>query len=287
MIALAFAAGYIAHLVRLPPLIGFLAAGFILNALGQQSTDALEQVADLGVTLLLFTIGLKLNLSTLLRREVWGAATLHMLGSTVVLAVALFALKAAGLALMADVGMSGVLVLGFALSFSSTVFAVKVLEDRSEITSLYGRVAIGILIMQDIFAVLFITASGGEIPSPWALALVLLWPAAKLLRALLDRVGHGDLQVLYGAFLALVIGYSLFEAVGIKGDMGALVVGMLLASHPATAGLAKSLFHLKELFLVGFFSASAWAACPMAPCCSWPLCCCCCYRSRARCTWAF
>jgi glutathione-regulated potassium-efflux system ancillary protein KefC len=89
--------------------------------------------------------------------------------------------------------------------------------------------------------------------------------AAKLMRAALDRVGHGDLQVLYGAFLSLVVGYSLFEAVGVKGDLGALIVGMLLASHPATAGLAKSLFHLKELFLVGFFLSVGLGALPDLP----------------------
>jgi glutathione-regulated potassium-efflux system ancillary protein KefC len=120
-----------------------------------------------------------------------------------------------------------------------------VLEARSELGSLYGRIAIGVLVMQDVFAVLFLSLSSGQWPSPWALGLVLLWPATKLIRAMLDRVGHGDLQVLYGAFLALVAGYALFEAVGVKGDLGALVVGMLLATHPATSDLAKSLFHLK------------------------------------------
>jgi hypothetical protein len=82
------------------------------------------------------------------------------------------------------------------------------------------------------------------------------------MKALLDKVGHGDLQVLYAAFLALVVGYGLFEAVGVKGDLGALIVGMLLASHPSTAGLAKSLFHLKELFLVGFFLSVGLGALP-------------------------
>jgi Kef-type K+ transport system membrane component KefB len=152
--------------------------------------------------------------------------------------------------------------LGFALSFSSTVFAVKVLEERSEMGSLYGRIAIGILVMQDVFAVLFLSATSGSLPSIWALGLVLLWPASKLMKALLDKVGHGDLQVLYAAFLALVVGYGLFEAVGVKGDLGALIVGMLLASHPSTAGLAKSLFHLKELFLVGFFLSVGLGALP-------------------------
>lgn len=262
MIALAFAAGFAAHLVKLPPLIGFLAAGFILNALGFEATDTLDTIAELGVTLLLFTIGLKLNVKTLLRPEAWGVATSHIVGSTALLGALLVVAKWLGLTLAQDLGWTAVVVLGFALSFSSTVFAVKVLEDRSELTSLYGRVAIGILVMQDVFAVIFLSASTGELPSPWALGLVVLWPAARLMRTLLDRVGHGDLQVLYGAFLSLVVGYSLFEAVGVKGDLGALVVGMLLASHPATVGLSKSLFHLKELFLVGFFLSVGLGALP-------------------------
>ena len=222
MIALAFAAGFAAQLVKLPPLIGFLAAGFALNALGFERTAALETIANLGVTLLLFTIGLKLDIKTLLRGEVWGSATLHIVGSTLLLAGVLFLFKSAGLALATDLGWTAMVLLGFALSFSSTVFAVKVLEERSELNSLYGRIAIGILVMQDVFAVIFLTASTGSLPSPWALGLIVLWPAAKLMKIMLDRVGHGDLQVLYGAFLSLVVGYGLFEAVGVKGDLGAL-----------------------------------------------------------------
>jgi predicted Kef-type K+ transport protein len=262
MIALAFVAGLGAQLLRLPPLIGFLAAGFVLNGLGFERTPMLDTIANLGVTLLLFTIGLKLEVRTLLRKEVWAAATVHIVGSTLLLAALLFGLKLLGLALARDLGWSAMVLLGFALSFSSTVFAVKVLEERSELGSLYGRIAIGVLVMQDVFAVIFLSASTGSLPSPWALGLVLLWPATKWLRLLIDRVGHGDLQVLYGAFLALVVGYALFEAVGVKGDLGALVVGMMLASHPATAGLAKSLFHIKELFLVGFFLSVGLVALP-------------------------
>mgnify|MGYP006166583685 CR=1 FL=1 len=66
-----------------------------------------------------------------------------------------------------------VLLLGFALSFSSTVFAVKVLEDRSDMNALYAKLAIGVLIMQDIFAVGFLTASTGKLPSIWAIS---WWP---------------------------------------------------------------------------------------------------------------
>ncbi|KNZ33171.1 MAG: potassium transporter Kef [Methylibium sp. NZG] len=265
MIALAFVAGFAVQLVRLPPMVGFLASGFALNAMGFERSPMLDTIANLGVTLLLFTIGLKLDIRTLLRAEVWATASLHLVGSTLLFAAILFVLKALGLSLASELGWPVMLLLGFALSFSSTVFAVKVLEERSELGSFYGRVAIGILVMQDVFAVIFLSASTGSLPTIWALGLVALWPAAKLMRFMLDRVGHGDLQVLYGSFLSLAVGYSLFEAVGVKGDLGALIVGMLLASHPATAGLAKSLFHMKELFLVGFFVSVGLGALPNLP----------------------
>jgi predicted Kef-type K+ transport protein len=258
----AFLGGLGAMLLRLPPLVGFLAAGFALNALGYSLTPALETLANLGVTLLLFTIGLKLNVRTLLRGEVWAGASLHMLLSSALLVAILFLFKLAGLALLQDNDWQSLMILAFALSFSSTVFAVKVLEERSEAQSFYGRLAIGVLIMQDIFAVLFLSASTGVAPSPWALLLFLLLPAAPLLRSLLDRVGHGEMQILFGVLLALVLGYGLFDALGVKGDLGALIIGMLLAPHAASYQLAKSLFHMKELFLVGFFLSIGLTALP-------------------------
>lgn len=258
----AFLGGLGAMLLRLPPLVGFLAAGFALNALGYGLTPTLETLANLGVTLLLFTIGLKLDVRTLLRGEVWAGASIHMLLSSLLLVLMLSLFKLAGLTLLQGSNLQTLLILAFALSFSSTVFAVKVLEERSEAQSFYGRLAIGVLIMQDIFAVLFLSASTGVLPSPWAVLLFLLLPAAPLLRRLLDRVGHGEMQILFGVLLALVLGYALFDALGVKGDLGALIIGMLLAPHAASDQLAKSLFHMKELFLVGFFLSIGLTALP-------------------------
>ncbi|WP_129666861.1 cation:proton antiporter family protein [Phytoactinopolyspora endophytica] len=257
-----FVGGLVAMGLRLPPLIGFLGAGFALNAMGYASIPELDAVADIGVTLLLFTIGLKLNVRTLLRGEVWGAATLHMAISTGMLTGVLAVLKIVGFSMLHDAGWTTFVLLAFALSFSSTVFAVKVLEDRSDSRSFYGRTAIGILIMQDIFAVVFLTASSGELPSPWAIGLLLLIPAAPILRNLLHRVGHGEMQILFGVVLALVLGYALFDYLGIKGDLGALIIGMLLAPHPDAGGMSKSLFNMKELFLVGFFVSIGLTALP-------------------------
>jgi hypothetical protein len=144
------------------------------------------------------------------------------------------------------------LLIGFALSFSSTVFAVKVLEANGEMESLHGRVAIGVLIMQDLFAVLFISISAGKVPSIWALGLFLLIPARPLLIKLLEKTGHGELMVLLGWLLPLG-GAALFESVGVKADLGALLLGVLLANHPKTDELGKALLSFKDMFLVGFF----------------------------------
>lgn len=144
--------------------------------------------------------------------------------------------------------------MGFALSFSSTVFAVKVLEERSDMNTFYGRIAIGVLVMQDLFAVAFLTVSKGQVPSLWALGLLLLLPLVRWLAfKIMARIGHGELQTLFAIFLALVVGVGGFELVGLKGDLGALIVGMMLASHYSASALAKSFFNMKELFLVAFF----------------------------------
>ena len=251
-LGVAFLFGLAAKAARLPPLIGFLAAGFVLGSFGMQNTPTLQHIADLGVTLLLFTIGLKLHIRDLVAPVVWATAGIHMLLTTLLVAVLISGLAMLGIAMLADIGMTTALLIGFSLSFSSTVFAVKVFETRGEMGAVHGRVAIALLIVQDIFAVIFIAASAGKLPSAWALLLLGLIPLRPLLFQLLDRVGHGELLVLLGWFTPLA-GAALFEVVGIKADLGALVLGVLLAGHAKTDELAKSLLSFKDLFLIGFF----------------------------------
>ncbi|MGV9712576.1 cation:proton antiporter domain-containing protein [Gordonia sp. NPDC003424] len=260
-----FGLGGLAMALRLPPLVGFLAAGFVLNAMNVEELPQLHTLADLGVTLLLFAIGLKLNVRILLRREVWLTTSLHMLISVILGSVVMWLAAVAGVAMLAGQSLQTIVLLAFALSFSSTVFVVKILEERGESHSLYGRVAIGILVMQDIVAVVFLTATSGHAPSPWALTLVGLWPLTVVLRKIWGRLGHGEMQSLFGIVMALVPGYAWFTAVGLKGDLGALIVGVLLASHPASSELARSLFHIKELLLVAFFVSIGLTGLPDLP----------------------
>ncbi len=260
----ALVGGLGASVLRLPPLVGFLLAGFVLRLLGVEPVAGLEVVSSLGVTILLFGIGLKVDVRSLLRREVWATASVNLAASTVVAAGFLWLLGLLGASL---VGADPVklLLVGFALSFSSTVVVVKVLEDHGTQSSLGGRTAIGILVIQDIAAVVFLAVAEGHPPSPWAVLLVLAVPGAVVLRRVLDRVGHGELLPLLGVVVALVPGYALFDALGVKGDLGALAMGMLLASHQRSGELAKSLFAVKDLLLVGFFVSIGLAGLPTGP----------------------
>lgn len=164
-IAVAFVFGFLAKQVSLPPLVGFLLAEFVLKFFGIEGGETLQQIADLGVTLLLFSIGLKLDVKGLLKPEVWGTASLHLVITVVVFGGAFYGLSLAGVSLFAGLDLATAAMIAFALSFSSTVFAVKVLEERGEMPSIHGRVSIGILIVQDIAAVVFLTLSTGKIPS--------------------------------------------------------------------------------------------------------------------------
>jgi len=251
-ISLAFALGFLAKLLGLPPLVGFLATGFVLNYMGIVSGEMLLKLADLGITLLLFAVGLKLNLKVLIRPQVWLVTALHVSTVVVLFGGLIFALALMNAPLFSGLDLQLSLMLAFALSFSSTVFVVKVLESRAEMKSLHGRIAIGILVVQDLAAVIFLAASTGKFPSYMALLLFLLIPLRPLFHLLLQKTGHGELLILYGLVLALG-GAEVFEVVGVKDDLGALVMGVLISSHPKSKEMAKSLLGFKDLFLVGFF----------------------------------
>ncbi len=256
-ILFAFVFGYLVKQIGLPPLVGFLAAGFALHLFGVENSSLLQHIADFGVLLLLFTIGLKLQVKNLLRSFIWGTSSLHMLVTVILMSGILFLCSLTGFFYFSQLQLDTILLISFALSFSSTIFAVKILEETGTMKSMHGKIAIGILVMQDIFAVLFLTLASDKTPSPWAFALLLLLFIPKLLQhhrlsRILDGTGHGELLVLLGVLIPMV-GASLFDTLGLKPDLGALISGVLFARHKRANELAQTMMHFKDLFLVGFF----------------------------------
>ena len=243
-IACAFVLGLAARALGMPPLVGFLAAGFALDAAGLAAPGGLEAIAHAGVLLMLFTVGMKVRLRNIVRAEVWGTALLHLAVSTTLLGI----LIVYGL----GTGWVAALLAACALGFSSTVVVAKSLDEKRELRAFHGRVAIGILIVQDLAAIAVLGLSQGTAPSPWAVALLALLPARRLVHRLLDVAGHGEILLLLGIGLALAGGFG-FEALGLSGELGALVLGALLADHPKAQELLDALWGLKEAFLVGFF----------------------------------
>jgi len=257
----AFVCGLAAKTVQLPPSIGFLIAGFALNFLGYQADDSLTVLSNLGITLMLFTIGLKLNVKSLFKNEVWLTSSLHTILWLIVTVAVIKLFAILTISYFTELDTITATLIAFALSFSSTVCVIKLLEENGEMRTRHGKLAVGILVIQDIVAVAFLVFATGKTPSVWALALLVLFFIKPLINKIVDHVGHGELIPLMGFFIALG-SYELFELVNIKGDLGALLIGMYLSSHPKATEINKSLLSFKDLFLIGFFLSIGFSAIP-------------------------
>lgn len=245
-ISTSFLCGLLAFWGKLPPLIGYLCAGFILYFFGVTDIAGLDELSELGISILLFCIGLKLDLKSLIKSEILGVA----LSQTLISFVILFALNALVFK-VGDIASSGIL--AFGLTFSSTILAVKVLEQRGDFGTKYGKIAIGVLIIQDILAVLFMAFGTQKVPSAWFLVLVVsLYPIRLVLSKILERLQNQELVLLFGLTVSLGGAY-LFDLVNVKGDIGALIFGIILAKHDRANELNRGLVSFKNFFLLGFF----------------------------------
>ncbi len=250
IILIALTCGMASRAVGLPALIGYLGAGFLLHELNIGGGDILHTFSEIGITLLLFTIGLKLQPKDLLQTRIWGTTLAHM---TVMQVFFLLVLLAADRLLPGlDISFGASLVVAFALTFSSTVFVIQIMQERGEMASRHASLAVGILIIQDLAAVIFLGFSAGKVPGLEALLLLAIVPLRGVIIRLLTISGHGELFTLFGLTLALG-GAEIFEATGVKGDLGALIIGAVLAGHQKTKELARNLLQFKDLFLVCFF----------------------------------
>lgn len=252
-LTLALTLGLLSYGLGLPPLVGHLAAGFLgaylagVFAIEQTGHHVLEHLSHLGVLLLLFAIGLKIDFKSILRSHVLGTGLIHFFIS----AGFLFS----GLNFFLPLNISEAWILAAVLSFSSTVLSAKVLDTKRELGAYHGRLAIGVLILQDLIALAFMVALA---PGPsklnfWTFSLALLPLLRPLLYWVMDFCREDELLLMFGAFLALALGGVGFASLGLSSELGALAFGVLLAPHKRAAHLGKLLWGLKEMLLVGFF----------------------------------
>ncbi len=242
-IGLAFLFGVLLNRFHIPPLVGYLLAGIGLSFTPYEAGSLLHEIAHLGVIFLLFTVGLHISLKGILQKEVLGVGLIHLAISTAIFVpVSLFF----GLSVEAAV------IVSITLGFSSTVLAAKGLETRNELSAYYGRLSIGILIVQDLVAIGIIAYAGGGVPSPYAVVLLGLPLVRPLLSRLLYLVERDELLLLMALSLAIG-GDVLFEWFNLSGELGALVMGMLFVNDDKAEQLEKKIWGIKEAFLVGFF----------------------------------
>lgn len=242
-IGLAFLLGLLLNKIHIPPLVGYLLAGIGLSFTSYEPGNMLHDIAHLGVIFLLFTVGLHISLKNILQKEVLGVGLIHlMISSLIFIPVSLYF----GLSTEAAV------IVAITLGFSSTVLAAKGLETRNELGSYYGRLSIGILIVQDLVAIGIIAYAGGGVPSPWSVLLLGLPLIRPFLSKLLEIVERDELLLLMALSLAIG-GSALFEWFNLSGELGALVMGMLFVNDDKSDQLEKKIWGIKEAFLIGFF----------------------------------
>jgi monovalent cation:H+ antiporter-2, CPA2 family len=251
--------------LRLPTIVGFLLAGVIIGPHGFQliqSVSQVETLAEIGVVLLLFTIGVEFSLETILsvqRRVVWAGLFQVVLTTLVVLAVARF------LGVSAEVG----IFYGFLVALSSTAIVLRIYHDRGEINSLQGRLASGLLLFQDLCVVpmmllLPILAGSGQesiFSIGWVLAktlitlVVIVWTARKLLPRLLHQVAllrNREIFVLFVVLVCFGTAWLTSES-GLSLALGALVAGLVISESELSHQIVADILPLRDCFSGIFF----------------------------------
>ncbi|SEN67274.1 cation:proton antiporter [Nitrosomonas marina] len=265
ILGLAVVGGALAQLLRQPLIVAFIAVGILVgpSALGLVAySSEIELFARLGIALLLFVVGLKLDLHII--RTVGPVALACGLGQV-------FFTSMIGYLLALLLGMSHVaaIYVAVALTFSSTIIIVKLLSDKREVDALHGRIAVGFLIVQDIVVVLVmigLTAfgqAGGEVNMGWEAMQVVLKGTAMLLvvallmryvlPGLLHRLAHSSELLMLFAIAWAVLGAVAGDALGFSKEVGAFLAGVSIASTPFREQVAARLVSLRDFLLLFFF----------------------------------
>ena len=264
LLAAAASIGALAIRLRQPLILAYIVVGILAGpvALGWITVhDPLDLLAQVGVAVLLFTVGLKLDLHLVRRLGAVALATgLGQLFFTILFGYLL------GLALGMD--HLKAIYIAVALTFSSTIIIVKLLSDKKELDSLHGRIAVGFLIVQDIAVLIAmmtmstlnmaeadgIAATLGMITLKLAVAGLLLTAVMRyVLPRLLDLVARSQELMLLFAIAWGVALASLGEMFGFSKEVGAFLAGFSLATSPYREAMSGRLNPVRDFLLLFFF----------------------------------
>ncbi len=274
-LGLALVLGFIAVRIRLPALVGYLVAGVLIGPYTPgyvADTEIAGELAEIGVMLLMFGVGLHFSLDDLLR-----VRKIALPGAILQIVVA--TALGAGVATLWGWGLGGALVFGLALSVASTVVLLKALESRGVLDSMNGRIAVGWLIVEDLAMVLVLVLLpplagwlGGHTPTeqmgnPWqALGLTLLKVAAFIVLMLVvgrrlfpqllwqvARTSSRELFTLCVVTAEVSIAYCAATWFDVSFALGAFFAGMVLRDSEFSHRAAEESLPLREAFAVLFF----------------------------------
>jgi K+:H+ antiporter len=256
---------FLSQKLRVPAIVGFLLAGVVIGPGGLgliTSVNQVETLADIGLVLLLFIIGIEFSLESFLtmqRRIIWAAFLQVFATVLVVLTIVM------SLGVPPGVGVF----YGFLVTMSSTAIVLRIYNDRGETNSIQGRLASGTLLFQDLCIVpmmllvpfLAQSAQGSLLGVGWAiikslLALVLIvWTARKLLPRLLHQVALVRNREVFILFVVLIcLGTAWLSSVsGLSLALGALIAGLVISESELSHQVVADVLPLRDCFSGIFF----------------------------------
>jgi Kef-type K+ transport system membrane component KefB len=265
-IVMAWLFGVAAHLLRQPLILAYLVAGFVLGPSGLawvKSERSIHTISELGLIFMLFMIGLEIDLKKIVRagKVILVTSATQIFGSFA-LALALFML----IGLPLDGRRFDALYLAAAVALSSTVIIVKMLYEKFELDTLPGRITLGVLVLQDLFAILFLAIQPSlDNLQPGVAVLSLVRVGVLLTTALLisrftlphlfQVIAHLPELVLVGALAWCFAVAELAEMLGLSREMGALIAGVSLSTFPYAFDVTAKVTSLRDFFITLFFVA--------------------------------
>ncbi|MBR1201792.1 MULTISPECIES: cation:proton antiporter [unclassified Bradyrhizobium] len=265
-ILFAWGIGLLAHFSRQPLILAYLIAGFFIGPFGMgwiKSQESISVISELGLIFMLFMIGLEIDLKKIIRagKVILFAGAGELIGGCLI-GVAFFA----GIGLAIGGGKFDAVYLCVACALSSTVIIVKVLYEKRELDTLPGRITLGVLVLQDIFAILFLAVQPSldnlqisVVLLSIARVAVLVATALVLSRYVLPRLFHQIARrpelVLLGALAWCFLIGEIAERLHLSREMGSLVAGVSISTFPYALDVTAKVTTLRDFFITLFFVA--------------------------------